>query len=378
VKQTSDPALLHVNFTRGFQPLTCAALVFASSFIAIPQKMAVAQEVATPPVAAPTTPEDTAPIKPQTDETAPTQPEVPNLDGSTPQGRGTVPVPAEAAVEAKAEEEEPVVRGFKFGADLYYGISNKPGSKRYRDGAWLGAGPSYPATVYGRWQTPKGSAARVSVSVGELFNGSIPYFEQPVEAWYMRPVGKYQVTAGKFYVPFGQWEWEYESKWGAMITGKAGKADFSASLNYNPNLDSINAFGRITQAVNKNLTLGVSLGAGRGFSFDTVHDKGLGLEATYVWKGFQLNSEYVLLEKRKSDRFQFAFARLSYTKLGKFAPYVSRHTWFDKADEQGNYNCSTVGFTYELKKGLTVESAYARPGDHSSVSWIQLHYAFEL
>jgi hypothetical protein len=316
-----------------------------------------------------------------TDATASETNPLPNAPNNNPIGTTSdarEPAPATNVPDTGTSDGEEVVqRGFKFGADVYYGVSNLPGAKRFRDGFWIGYGPAYPSVVYGRWETPNGSAAKVSLSVGELYNGSVSNLDQPVEAWYQRPVGKYTITAGKFYVPFAIQEWQYETKWGGMVSGKLGNADFSTSLNHNHTTDSLNYYGRIAKSFGDNVTLGFSAGGGKGFSFDSSHNKGIGIDASLKWRGFQLDSEYTALQRKSSaDRFQFAHAKLSYTELGKFTPYIARHTWFDRAGELGNYNGSTAGVAYQITPGLSVEGAYARTYGQS-VRWIQLHYTVE-
>lgn len=298
-------------------------------------------------------------------DTTPTAPVAGSPSTSTPQ-EATETAPSEGVTE----------RAFKAGVDLFYGVSNLPGARRFRDGFWIGYGPAYPSVVYGRWETPKGSAAKVAVGVGKLYNGSVANVDQPVEAWYQRPLGSQTVTVGKFYVPFALQEWQYETKWGVQLAGKAGKADYVVSANHNHNVDAVNVYGRVSQALTKNITLGLSLGGGQGFSFDSVHDRGIGLDATAEWRGWQLNSEYVVLQRRAQERFQFAFAKLAYTRLGRLTPFISRHTWFDRAGELGNFNNSAAGLAYQLTPTLAVEGAFARGGGQS-VRWIQAHYTAE-
>lgn len=361
---------------RHFASLAVMLMAIAPRFLAADTPQAATSQPATRRADA-STPATTNPI-----------PNAPNNNpvGTTSEAREVAPTaPASGAISpntspeaaAEAVESEGVTkRAFKTGVDLFYGVSNLPGAKRFRDGFWIGYGPAYPSVVYGRWQTPKGSAAKVAVSVGKLYNGSIANVDQPVEAWYQRPLGSKSLTVGKFYVPFAVQEWEYETKWGAQLAGKAGNTDYVVAVNHNHVVDAANVYGRIAQALTKNITMGLSLGGGKGFSFDTVHNRGIGLDAAAEWHGWQFNSEYVVLQRRAQERFQFAWAKLSYTRLGRFTPFISRHTWFDRAGELGNFNCSTLGFAYQVTPTLSLEGAAARPGA-PSVRWIQLHYTVE-
>ncbi|MDF2439827.1 MAG: hypothetical protein JWN98_811 [Abditibacteriota bacterium] len=82
------------------------------------------------------------------------------------------------------------------------------------------------------------------------------------------------------------------------------------------------------------------------------------------------------MQRRAQERFQFASSKLSYAQLGRFTPFISRHTWFDRAGLLGNFNNSAAGFSYRLTSSLAVEGAYARGGGQS-VRWLQVHYAIE-
>jgi hypothetical protein len=127
-----------------------------------------------------------------------------------------------------------------------------------------------------------------------------------LKAWYQKPVGKFNITAGKFYVPFELQEWQYETKWGVMLQNSQGPYDFSGSLNYNFNVDEPNAYFRVARRFGTTATVGLSLGAGRGLSFDSTHNKALGLDATLNYRGFQLISSYMGLRSgSSSDDFNF-------------------------------------------------------------------------
>lgn len=281
---------------------------------------------------------------------------------------------AEAA-QAATPQAPPV--GWKAGVDLYYGTSNLRGQRRFRDGFWIGYGPAYPSVVYARYANEGGATAKLALGVGKLYGSAVPSVHQPVEAWYQKPVGKFNVTAGKFYVPFELQEWQYETKWGVMLQRSQGSYDFSGSLNYNFNVDNPNAYFRVARRFGSTATVGLSLGAGRGLSFDSSHNKALGLDATLNYRGFQLISSYMGLRSGSSvDDFDFGFAKLSYTGLGRFTPFVSRHRWMDDSGELDSFRSTTLGLTYQLTRRIAIDSAYSAI-PNKRVLWSQVHWVQE-
>ncbi len=129
-------------------------------------------------------------------------------EGEAPANQPDAPVPAPAA--ATPTGDAPKI-GLTLGADLFGGVSNLPGARRFRDGFWIGSGPNYPSNLYGIYNAKDGTNAKIAVSVGKLYNGSVENFDQPIEAYVSKNYKGTQLTAGKFYVPFELAEWQYES-----------------------------------------------------------------------------------------------------------------------------------------------------------------------
>lgn len=308
----------------------------------------------------------TAPANQDGDPTTPAPPATPSV---TP--------PVEKPVPAATEEAAPT--GVHLGADLYYGTSNLPGAHRFRDGFWIGAGYFYPSNLYATYNAANGTSAKVSVSVGKLYNGSVPGFDQPIEAYVSKPVGKTTLTVGKFYVPFELAEWEYETEFGVQAARDWGnKGSLTTAITYNRAVETPNFYARYARTLGP-ATIGVSLGGGRGFIADTDHDRGAALDLTIPHRRFLLESTALLAQKSRSDsRFLFAFARLSYQLGPKAKLYISRHSWHDRLDQQGNGQYSTLGAVYQLTKHLSVEGATARDGQgNRTINWAELHYTIE-
>ena len=264
----------------------------------------------------------------------------------------------------------------KFGVDLYAGASSLKSQGRFRDGFWAGSGPAFPSVAYLNWDNGKGSAAKLSIGAGKMYTASDSALDQPVEAWYQMPAGNLSLTVGKFWVPFAAQEWQYETKPGVMVQWAKGASSLSASANYNRQTQGTNAYLRFGRSFGEDASVGVSLGAGKGLSYDSIHNRAVGLDGTYAWNGLRFNGEYVLLQRKSSERFHFGYAKLSYENLGKWTPFVARYTWKDKSDAFGEFDSTTFGLNYQLTSYLSVESAYAATSD-KGVQWVQLHWAWE-
>ncbi len=158
--------------------------------------------------------------------------------------------------------------------------------------------------------------------------------------------------------------------------GKNGSLTAAVTLNRQRNTP--NGYLRYARSVGL-ATVGVSLGAGRGFSFDTNHDQGGALDLTVRKGRFTLESSVLLALQRGVDsRFRFAFARLNYQANARTEFYLSRHSWSDRLDEQGNGHFSTAGAVFHLNKNFSLESAIARSGElDRNIRWIQLNYTVE-
>lgn len=283
------------------------------------------------------------------------------------------PTPVEVSAQAEAKDETPVT-SLSVGGDLYYGRSDLEGFKSLRDGFWAaGAGPSFPSVVQLRLNTRADSEAKLAFGIGRLYTDSESTLDQPHEAWYRIPTRGLNLTIGKYYVPFALQEWQYETKWGVMLEGESGATNWAASTNYNHNTDRPNIYGRVGRNFGKKLNVGLSLGAGKGLSYDSIHDKALGLDATASRNGWNLYGEYMALRRRSDERFDFGWLKLEYDKLGKFKPFVAHWRWRDTTDTFGNFRSSGIGASYSILPQLAIEGGLARTSEQN-VKWIQLHW----
>lgn len=297
-------------------------------------------------------------------------------DGTAPANQPDSPVPAPAELAPAEEEPTP---GFKVGAELFYGASNLDSAHRYRDGFWVGAGPNYPSNVYGIYRGTDGTVARLAVSLGKLYNGSVSNFDQPVEAYVSQTYHGVELTTGKFYVPFELAEWEYETEFGVQAARDWGtKGSLTTAITLNRARNAANGYLRYAKTAGI-ATFGVSFGAGRGFSYDTDHNRGAALDLTLEKGRLILESSVLAAQKDGShSRFLFAFARMNYAFNPKTDLYISRHSWTDRLDQQGNGHYSTVGAVFRINKSLALEGSVARSGElDKNIRSIQLHYTVE-
>ncbi len=286
--------------------------------------------------------------------------------------------PSAPATEVTETAEEVEAPGLRVGADFYYGFSNLDGFRRFRDGFWpAGAGLGYPSSVYLRWSSPKGAQARLALSVGQLYNGSTA-FEHPHEAWWKQPLrGKSgTLTLGKFYVPFALQEWEYETKWGAQWERQWGSTGLASALTYNRNTEKANGYARLGHEFGENLSVGVSLAAGRGITYDSVHDKAVGLDFTATHGDWQLLGEYMGARGTSAERFRFLWTRLNYNRWQKFKPFVARYDYHDTTGTMGTFRSYSAGAGYQLRENLTLEGGRAFT-DPNNIWWIQLRWTPE-
>lgn len=295
-----------------------------------------------------------------------------------------VQTPGNPSAETSVKEEQAPENADKItssqafvGLDLYGGRSTLPGLRRFSDGLWVGAGAVYPSAIVARWQNPKEQQAKLAIGVGSLYRNSDTVLNQPHEAWFQTPQGKNVLTVGKYYVPFAIQEWEYETKWGAMLQSSRGKTDLTASVNYDDIVRRPNLYTRAGYNFSERLSAGVSAGFGRGISFGTSQNRALGLDLTAKWRKVQFLSEYVDIRRRSSDRFSFLFGKISLENTGRFTPYLSRHTWSDRSENFGGFNTTTLGLTFQATPSLVLETAYAHTSQGNR-SWLQLHWTPEI
>lgn len=291
-------------------------------------------------------------------------------------------VPPEATTNGEEEKKAPVTapkppkNSFSVNADVYMGMTNYTGiTRRSNDGIWAGYGPFLPSNLSFNWRNDSGRGFRFSVGIGDMFNSSQTIMEQPVELFYQTPTrAGGTLTMGKFYVPFGSYEWEYESKWGMMHQGTIGRADYSAAVTFNNNQRSANAYLRLGKTWRGRTSLGVSAGVGRGIMYNTSHNAAMGVDFGHDFGAVTLNSEYNFANGQ-NGLFQFAYGKLTFTRLGNIKPYFGIYYWGDKAQEMGGFRSVVTGATIQLNRFLALEGSYAR-SDGRDVFWVQSHLNF--
>lgn len=285
---------------------------------------------------------------------------------------------AKTGPSAAPQDEESEPTGIFAGADLYYGGSNLPGFRHFRDGFWVaGSSLAYPSHVYLRSNRPSGAQAKLAISLGELYNGSTG-FDQPVEAWWKQPLkgSKGSVTLGKFYVPFALQEWEYETKWGALYEGEWNATTLAGAVVYNRNVDHANGYARIGRNFGERLNVGVSLAAGDGLTYDTVHDKAIGVDLTGSSGDWELLAEYMAARGTSAERFRFGWARLNYNKWERFKPFAARYDYKDTTGALGTFRSYVAGAGYSLRPDLHLEGGYA-VATGKNIWFAQIHWTPE-
>ncbi len=269
-------------------------------------------------------------------------------------------------------------RPLRFGVDLYTGRANFKGNRRFSDGMWYGYGTFLPSVVYARWDNGRGSAAKLSLGAGALYNKADDEFYQPAEAWYQLPLGKTNasLTLGKFWVPMGLQEWELESKPGAMLQWSGGPYSVAAAATQNRYTRSGNSYLRLGRSFGERLALGLSLAGGRGLTYNSDHNRGIGLDAALSLGDWKLAAEYLEFRRGGTGRFHFDWFKLSYENGGKLTPYVGRVKWLDELDQQGRFRSLTYGLNYQLTRNFALEGAYGDTADNNRW-WGQLHWKQE-
>jgi hypothetical protein len=298
-------------------------------------------------------------------------------------GPGETPRVAPAAIELPKPTQTPekgaaasVANGsVKLGLVYYSGLTNYSGQdRRSTDGVWAGAQTCYPSNVSLNWSRGESAAARLSIGIGDTYAGPHRAMEQPIEAWYQARVGGCQLTAGKYYTPFALQEWQWEPKYGMMLAGAAGQYSYSASFQYNTRLDHPNLYLHAGRQLGAKTTVGVSGAVGRGLSYDSSHDVALAADLTHEFAAARWVSEYVFADGPNGP-FHFVFGKLTWTELGRWAPYLGLYYWHDAAGELGNFKSAVGGAAYRVTPLLSLEPNFARTGDRS-VYWIQAHLEY--
>lgn len=287
---------------------------------------------------------------------------------------GSTSIVDSPAIESSVPEL--VQPSFAIGADTYLGGSNMSGIHRFSDGIWAGAGAYYPSVSYLQWQGSRGDVVKLTAGMGEISTGSASYLHQPIEAYWQRPMGKAQVTVGKFWVPFAQQEWLYESKPGISAQWSGEKSSFIAAANLTTESHSPVMYLRGTRKVANDVEVGASLALGRGFCSDSSHNRGISLDTNIGFSGFRFYGEGNSFGARKSgNSFGYLSGKLYYEKLGTWKPFIANFRWNDKSGALGNFRSTACGIDYQLTPNIGVEGAIADTSG-GNVSWVQVHWTW--
>ena len=299
---------------------------------------------------------------------------------STTPGAASPEAPAGAAAPAVpaavAPTAAPAAAPLKIGIDAYLGISDQQGNRTFYDGYWIGYGPAYPSVVYGKWDPSDSETVKASISIGRLYRAQNRIIDQPVEAYYQKRFGHSSVTVGKYYVPFGVQEWEYETKPGVMYQYDDGVDTVAASVNYNDDRRSTNTYLRVGRKFSNQLTFGLSAGTGKGVSFGTDHNQGFGADATVTVAAWQLISEYDEFRTPDGKHFRFAHGKLLYNAWGPWKPYFGLYSWSDEAKQEGDFRSTVVGVARQLTPWVNVDGGYSSTSV-AHVAWVEAHITWE-
>ena len=276
------------------------------------------------------------------------------------------------ALPASAQDSAPV-KALRVGLDLYAGASDIPGQKRPTDQLWAGQTVFTPSVAYASWTGGRGTSARVALGVGATTLRRPRLFPQPVEAWARQELkgGSAALTVGRFFAPFGQQEWQYEAKDGAMW--ESGSVTLSAQ--------SKGVFyGRKTVLLASGATLGVSVASGRGFSYGSSHSRGAALDFLGERGGWRVRAESdrLFYPGSGAGNFRFDFAQLAYARGKRVLPFLSRYDWRDSRTQGGlgDFKSEIAGVHWTLTPSLSLETATARANGRR-VAWAQLHFTQE-
>lgn len=265
--------------------------------------------------------------------------------------------------------------GVHAGIDIYGGVSSRPGLRRFTDQLWAGNQLFTPSVGYLRWDNGQKTSARIALGIGQSTTGRDPLFKQPVELWVRQQERSGALTTGRFFATFGQNEWQFESRDGVQWESGA----VTLAIQNNKDTQRANGYLRAQHTLSKTDQVGLSLAAGRGFSYSSGFDQGIGVDATLVRGPWQLRSELDRFSDSQRARFEFAFSSLTYQRLpAGIEPFVRYYQWHDasRAQALGSYHTLIGGLTAPIGPGLSLEAASAKDGSRQN-TWVQLQFTWE-
>lgn len=264
----------------------------------------------------------------------------------------------------------------RFGMETYFGMSNIGGpNRRSTDGTWAGSGMAYPSFFSLNWEPSGANIAKVSFGIGDMYTGRGSSLRQPVEAFYQFGAGQGRnVTVGKFYSPFALQEWQYETRPGVQFAGESVRGQWSIAVQHSDQFHSTSGYARFGRNFGKRTSAGVSAAAGRGFTYGSSHDLGIGADLSHDLGFASFSTEYMWAGS-SARPFQFAFGKLSFSGCGLWTPYVGSYWWHDKAGELGRFSSGLIGVDYQLTQISAIGTGIGRANGRN-VFWFESKTAF--
>ena len=264
----------------------------------------------------------------------------------------------------------------KIGLDAYSTLSGMEGQRRGSDGLWAGYGAAYPSTASISYDNGRGTEGKLALGIGGMYRSQGTPLRQPVELWWKAPISGAGLTVGKFWVPFGAQEWEYETKPGIMLSWERAGTQVAVSANHTRETGAGALYARIGRQITDSASVGISMGAGRGLSYGSSHDRAWALDGSAEFGGFSGYAEYTGLSAGAQGRHYFYGGRLAYERLGNWKPFVAAYSWNDPAGDFGRFRSSVYGVTVRVTPFLEIETATAATSN-GRVPWFQLHWTMQ-
>ncbi len=278
---------------------------------------------------------------------------------------------------AVANAEAPKITA---GIDAYIGTSDIDGQRDFNDGIWAAAGPAnamaLPSTVYLSADFGNGLTAKASYGIGDMNQYKPNDLDRMPELYVSKQSGDLTITAGKFWVPFAYQDWEWETKPGVMVKWAKGTANVTGAVVYNDNKDSdsTNSYLRVGATLAEGVDAGLSVAAGKGWSFNSPHDVGYGVDYSVSKNKFKLVGE--ALKATGEGDFWYTMSKLSYEGFEKVSPFVACYAWNDDTGFNGRWRSTVYGADVAVTKGVSLQAAFS-PTSAGSRVWAQLHVTLE-
>ena len=235
---------------------------------------------------------------------------------------------------------------------------------------------TFPSALSINWKGDETHTAHVSVGVGDLYATSGATLKQPVEAYFqgsrrLRGDPDFREILCSFRrsgMGMGNEIWRHVPK------KPSGKMSYTASLNYNFERRSPNAYFRAGRRLSAKTGVGVSAAFGRGVFSNSSHGTALGADFSQDLGASLFTAEAVFAHSPSGD-FNFIYGKLAFTRTGRFLPFLGAYYWRDASQELGRFNCLQAGVGYRLNTHLSLEGSYAR-GDRRDLFAFQSHIVF--